>query len=65
MNRSGPILEDSRYLIKLILDRCIVLKSFLKDASITVKKKLTDSIINSSRSAAVHDYLNLRYVVST
>ena len=65
MNRSGPILEDSRYLIKLILDRCIVLKSFLKDVSITVKKKLTDSIINSSRSAAVHDYLNLRYVVST
>ena len=65
MNRSGPILEDSRYLIKLILDRCIVLKSFLKDVSITVKKKLTDSIINSSRTAAVHDYLNLRYVVST
>ena len=65
MNRSGPILEDSRYLIKLILDRCIVLKSFLKDVSITVKKKLTDSKINSSRTAAVHDYLNLRYVVST
>ena len=33
--------------------------------SITVKKRLTDSVISSSRNAAVHIEFNLKYVVSS
>ena len=43
----------------------MVLKSFQKEVSITVKKRQTDSVISSSRNAAVHIDFNLKYVVST
>ena len=53
------------YLIKLILDRCVVLESFLKDVSITVKKRLTDDVMSSLRNATVHINFNLKYGVSS
>ena len=43
----------------------MLLESFLQEVSITVKKRLTDSVISSSRNAAVHIDFNLKYVVST
>ena len=36
----------------------------LKEMSITVEKKLNNSVVSSSRNAAVHIYFNLKYVVT-
>ena len=63
-NRNGPVLDDFKVSNKANTQRCMLLISFLKEVSITVKRRLTDSVISSSRNTAVHIYFNLKYVVS-
>ena len=57
-------MDDFKVSNKVNTQRCMLLKSFLKEVGITVKRRLTDSVISSSRNTAVHIYFNLKYVVS-
>ena len=50
--------------MKHVVERCTVLESFLREVSITVKKRLTDDAFSSSRNTAVYNYSNLKYEVS-
>ena len=57
-------MDDFNLSYKVNTQRCMLLKSFLKKVSITMKKRLTDGVISSSRNAVVHTYFNLKFVVS-
>ena len=58
-------MDDFKVSSKVNTQRCmLLLQSFLEEVSITVKRRLTDSVVSSSRNAAVYIYFDLKYVVS-
>ena len=57
-------MDDLKVSNKVNTQRCMLVKSFLKEVGITVRRRLTDSVISSSSNAAVHIYFSLKYVVS-
>ena len=61
----GTILQVLKLSNKVDTQRCILLDNFLEEVSIIVKRRLTDSVISSSRNAAVHIYFNLESLVSS